>query len=43
LSPSERDWLNSYHAEVQAKVTPGLLEFKDARALAWLERQCLPV
>jgi Xaa-Pro aminopeptidase len=39
LTVDEKKWLNEYHAEVEAKVGP-LLEGKDARALAWLKRQC---
>jgi Xaa-Pro aminopeptidase len=40
LSPQEKSWLNSYHAEVKEKVMPFLQEVKDERALAWLEREC---
>lgn len=43
LSPDERKWLNDYHAEVKEKVTPLLTEFKDERALAWLEQECKPI
>lgn len=39
LTAEEKAWLNGYHAEVEAKVAP-LLEGKDARALAWLKKQC---
>ncbi|KAK7683444.1 hypothetical protein QCA50_013276 [Cerrena zonata] len=38
LSAAETSWLNSYHAEVFKKVSPLLKN--DARALAWLEREC---
>lgn len=40
LTMLEKAWLNSYHAEVKEKVTPLLQDWKDERALAWLERQC---
>ena len=43
LAPSERDWLNGYHAEVLEKVGPLLLEVGDTRAMAWLERECQAV
>lgn len=43
LSPTERNWLNSYHNEVREKVEPVLRGFGDERALAWLERQCQSV
>ncbi|GMK58907.1 hypothetical protein CspeluHIS016_0603490 [Cutaneotrichosporon spelunceum] len=43
MSPAERDWLNAYHAEVLVKVYPELDQHGDARAMAWLERQCAPV
>lgn len=43
LTPPEKAWLNSYHAEVKEKVTPLLLELKDKRALAWLERECTEI
>ncbi|KAF8120222.1 peptidase M24, structural domain-containing protein [Boletus edulis] len=42
LTLEEKKWLNEYHAEVESKVGP-LLEGKDARALAWLKRECQPV
>ncbi|KAH0834715.1 peptidase M24, structural domain-containing protein [Lanmaoa asiatica] len=42
LTNEEKKWLNDYHAEVESKVAP-LLEGKDARALAWLKRQCQAV
>ncbi|KAF8555473.1 Creatinase/aminopeptidase [Imleria badia] len=42
LTVEEKAWLNAYHAEVESKVGP-LLEGKDARALAWLKRQCRTV
>ena len=43
LSPDERKWLNDYHSEVKEKVTPLLKEFKDERALGWLEQECKPI
>ena len=39
LSNRELEWLNSYHAEVLAKIGPQL-EGKDK---AWLETQCAPL
>ncbi|MCT4611344.1 MAG: aminopeptidase P family protein [Pelagimonas sp.] len=39
LTAGERDWLNSYHAEVQAKIGP----LVDSDAAAWLEQACRPV
>ena len=39
LSPGERDWLNSYHAEVLAKIAPRL----GPQALDWLRAACAPV
>ncbi|EKM56519.1 uncharacterized protein PHACADRAFT_253690 [Phanerochaete carnosa HHB-10118-sp] len=41
LTDSERTWLNRYHATVLDKVSP-LLQH-DPRALAWLQRECLPL
>lgn len=41
LTGSERSWLNQYHATVLNKVSP-LLQ-NDPRALAWLQRECLPL
>ncbi|KAI0062687.1 Creatinase/aminopeptidase [Artomyces pyxidatus] len=41
LSVQEREWLDTYHAEVWQKVSP-LLQ-NDPRALAWLERECAPL
>lgn len=43
LSPAEKEWLNTYHADVLAKVRPELEGHGDTRAIAWLERQCVPV
>jgi Xaa-Pro aminopeptidase len=40
LTQAERDWLNAYHEEVLAKVGPELAKVGDARAQAWLEREC---
>ncbi|KAF9231559.1 G-protein alpha subunit-domain-containing protein [Melanogaster broomeanus] len=39
FTAEETAWLNAYHAEVACKVAP-LLRGRDARALAWLEKQC---
>jgi Xaa-Pro aminopeptidase len=36
LTAAERDWLNAYHANVRAALTPGLAD--DAHASAWLNR-----
>lgn len=41
LLPGEKQWLNDYHAEVQSKLEP-LLQ-GDARALAYLKRECAPL
>jgi len=38
LSQDEKDWLNAYHEEVYAKVSPLLKQ--DERASKWLEREC---
>jgi Xaa-Pro aminopeptidase len=43
LTTAERTWINEYHAEVLAKVTPKLEAFSDERALAWLKNQCQPI
>lgn len=43
LSPQERDWLNSYHVDVLAKLTPEIEAYGDARALAYLKRECASV
>lgn len=43
LTALERKWLNSYHAEVLAKVRPLLAQYKDSRAIAWLERECAAI
>lgn len=43
LSPAERNWINSYHAEVQGKVELELRQYGDERALAWLRRECVPI
>ncbi|WVQ76425.1 hypothetical protein IAR50_006092 [Cryptococcus sp. DSM 104548] len=40
LSPDEKDWLNAYHSEVYAKISPLCKEVGDERALDWLEREC---
>jgi Xaa-Pro aminopeptidase len=39
LSDRELQWLNDYHAEVLAKIGPGL----EGDDKAWLERQCAPL
>jgi Xaa-Pro aminopeptidase len=39
LSPGERDWLNSYHAEVYHKIAPCL----SASAAKWLDAACAPL
>jgi len=41
LTSQEYKWLNDYHAEVWAKISP-LLQ-NDPRALSWLERECSPL
>jgi len=41
LSADERAWADAYHKEVWEKVSP-LLE-GDARAKAWLHRECAPL
>ncbi|KAH9038495.1 Creatinase/aminopeptidase [Lactarius pseudohatsudake] len=41
LSADERGWVDAYHKEVWEKVSP-LLE-GDARARAWLHRECAPL
>jgi Xaa-Pro aminopeptidase len=41
LSVEEREWVDAYHKEVWEKVSP-LLE-GDARARAWLQRECAPL
>jgi len=39
LAPSERDWLNAYHARVAELIAPGL----DAVDAAWLARATAPI
>jgi Xaa-Pro aminopeptidase len=41
LLAAERDWLNDYHARVQAALAPGL--DGEADCLAWLAAACAPV
>jgi Xaa-Pro aminopeptidase len=43
LTQAEREWLNSYHAEVLEKVRPQLVQFHDHRAINWLERECAAI
>ncbi|TYJ52805.1 hypothetical protein B9479_006568 [Cryptococcus floricola] len=40
MSPDEKDWLNAYHSEVYAKISPLCKEVGDERALIWLEKEC---
>lgn len=40
LNNDEIKWINSYHQEILQKVRPLLEEFKDERAVAWLEKEC---
>jgi Xaa-Pro aminopeptidase len=39
LSPDERDWLNAYHAGVEARLAPRL----SGPDLDWLGRMCAPI
>ncbi|KAG6909923.1 hypothetical protein DXG01_014443 [Tephrocybe rancida] len=41
LTAGEREWLNAYHAETWAKVSPLLKN--DEKALKWLERETSPL
>ncbi|KAH9887303.1 peptidase M24, structural domain-containing protein [Cubamyces lactineus] len=41
LSAKEREWLDTYHAEILEKVSP--LVKADERALRWLQRECSPL
>ncbi|KZT70390.1 putative Xaa-Pro aminopeptidase P [Daedalea quercina L-15889] len=41
LSPKERSWLDTYHAEILEKLSPLLKT--DERALTWLQRECSPL
>ncbi|MEJ6395308.1 aminopeptidase P family protein [Gymnodinialimonas sp. 2305UL16-5] len=41
LGPEERAWLNAYHAEVAAKLTPRLQDHPDTAE--WLRAACAPV
>ncbi|CEL58929.1 X-Pro aminopeptidase [Rhizoctonia solani AG-1 IB] len=43
LNVTEIEWLNNYHAEVLEKVGPELAKVGDARAQAWLERECAKI
>lgn len=40
LNNDEIKWINAYHKEILEKVRPQLVEFKDERAIAWLEKSC---
>lgn len=40
LSEEERAWVNAYHDEVYAKLLPLLEKQGDARAIAWLRKEC---
>lgn len=40
LSEEERAWVNAYHDEVYAKLLPLLEKQGDARAVAWLRKEC---
>lgn len=42
LSPGEKQWLNTYHAEVLEN-TKGFFEGRDERTMKWLERECAPL
>ena len=39
LGPAERDWLNTYHAEVMARIGP----LVEDTALDWLKAACAPI
>jgi len=41
LSDKEKEWVNSYHAEVWDKISSRLE--KDGLAWKWLERECAPL
>ena len=43
LLPAERDWLDTYHRQVWAAVSPRLQGEGDGAALAWLEAACAPL
>jgi Xaa-Pro aminopeptidase len=43
LSVDERAWVDAYHKEVWEKVSPLLASEGDARAKAWLHRECAPL
>lgn len=43
LSVAETDWLNAYHAEVLARVTPMLQAGGYSATAAWLEAACAPL
>jgi Xaa-Pro aminopeptidase len=40
LTPDEKTWINEYHDQTLAKVSPVLQKLGDERALAWLKRHC---
>ena len=41
LLPAERDWVNTYHARVEAALAPELAN--DPDVLAWLAQACAPL
>ncbi len=41
LSVDERAWVDAYHKEVREEISPFLEG--DARAKAWLDRECAPL
>lgn len=43
LSPAERDWLNTYHAAVAAKITPLLDAQGHSAAAKWLAKACATI
>ncbi|KAK4684393.1 Xaa-Pro aminopeptidase, partial [Tremellales sp. Uapishka_1] len=40
LIPAEKEWLNSYHREIEEKLGPLLRDVGDERALRWLADAC---
>lgn len=43
LSPAERMWLNTYHAQVLSKIAPLLTEGGHSDTAAWLHTACAPI